>query len=755
MLVELPVSSAAASTLALTAIFIIIHLRLSKPSLKFPVLAILATLILPRYARLARYDLTGERAGMGMLLGAQALSVTLLPALSIHLASSLPPEGLRRLSRLVRIALYLLSGALAIDAYAGVVMPGDFCIHEEAGPIMTTCLLDIPAPLAVTVAVALLSVIACAILYTARHSQSSLTRTRLRRLAAALGMLTGYAALSALSLESFIAPGTSSLTGSSILFAADGLSVLAAASVFRTVTTSAGSRSEPLEPRARPHLGLDVALALVLAWACFRLDLSLVTQGYSLGLFVPPFTAGLVLGLLVVRVTASRVLPPDEPGPWRQTIDLQSALRRIRVGAIDGQAAGDAIRESLTSLMEHVSARALILARRAQTQPGGEMRFLPEVVVRQGELAVPDNEPVVVRRPPDEWPVLLSVPKRGRGKRISLFLPEDLQNLVACVFPVSVFNDLAGLLLVGRPAHSGPYKSEHLSLMWDFADAVSAAWTLGELEQRRRRWRAPRSVTGSPISPEPEARQGVKSTSAMMAVRVRMLGRFNVTVGDKSLEADPQVSRRALSLLALLIWAGEEGLPRERLMAYFWPDASPARARNALNVTIHHLRRALEPGIPEPRNSRLVPFSNGRYFFRKTKQVWIDVDDLVAYLQHTREALRDGDVQAALSHVRNALALYRGDLLQDLDLPGEVEQTRQRIRADLVHTCWRAIEAAEELGLEGEVEELLHGVIQVDPWELRAYRLLARLYRRNGRYGLARRMMRLLEERERDVTGNY
>ncbi|MDF1502433.1 BTAD domain-containing putative transcriptional regulator [Roseisolibacter sp. H3M3-2] len=68
--------------------------------------------------------------------------------------------------------------------------------------------------------------------------------------------------------------------------------------------------------------------------------------------------------------------------------------------------------------------------------------------------------------------------------------------------------------------------------------------------------------------------------------------------GGLSLDGVPPVGgagtqRRPLALMAALAVAGERGMPRERLVALFWPESDEDRARNVLRQTLHALRRDL------------------------------------------------------------------------------------------------------------------------------------------------------------------
>src|SRR6266700_8203033 len=51
--------------------------------------------------------------------------------------------------------------------------------------------------------------------------------------------------------------------------------------------------------------------------------------------------------------------------------------------------------------------------------------------------------------------------------------------------------------------------------------------------------------------------------------------------------------KRPLGLLAILGLAGRQGLSRDRIEAYLWPESSGPRAQHALDQTVYAIRQAL------------------------------------------------------------------------------------------------------------------------------------------------------------------
>src|SRR6266446_9648984 len=67
--------------------------------------------------------------------------------------------------------------------------------------------------------------------------------------------------------------------------------------------------------------------------------------------------------------------------------------------------------------------------------------------------------------------------------------------------------------------------------------------------------------------------------------------------------------KRPLGLLAILGLTGRQGLSRERIEAYLWPESSSARAQHALDQTVYAIRHALgsEVIVATGRELRLNP----------------------------------------------------------------------------------------------------------------------------------------------------
>lgn len=75
-------------------------------------------------------------------------------------------------------------------------------------------------------------------------------------------------------------------------------------------------------------------------------------------------------------------------------------------------------------------------------------------------------------------------------------------------------------------------------------------------------------------------------------MRLRTLGGLSIErVDGPPLSVGATAARRRLALLAVLAASGSRGVPRDKLLALFWPESDGDRARHALDQTLYALKR--------------------------------------------------------------------------------------------------------------------------------------------------------------------
>jgi Tol biopolymer transport system component/DNA-binding SARP family transcriptional activator len=135
-------------------------------------------------------------------------------------------------------------------------------------------------------------------------------------------------------------------------------------------------------------------------------------------------------------------------------------------------------------------------------------------------------------------------------------------------------------------------------------------------------------------------------------LEIRALGRLHV-VDEGGHVTGAAAQPRRLALLALLATAGEQGITRDKLLAYFWPDAEEDRARRGLNQALYALRQDLRSDD----------------VFLGSRDVRLNPDLITSDVGEFSRAL-------GLGRLEQATERYAGPFLDGFHLPGAPEFER-------------------------------------------------------------------------------
>jgi DNA-binding SARP family transcriptional activator/tetratricopeptide (TPR) repeat protein len=199
---------------------------------------------------------------------------------------------------------------------------------------------------------------------------------------------------------------------------------------------------------------------------------------------------------------------------------------------------------------------------------------------------------------------------------------------------------------------------------------------------------------------------------ARAALKVHLLGRFEVVRGDVPIPVSAWRRRRPADLLKLLSLAPGHVLARDQVIEALWPDKDPSSGANNLHRALYDLRQVL--------GGRWVNVDRG--FIAMRPDAWVDVDAFEA-------AVATGRVEGFAA----AVALYRGDLSPEDQESPWLAPRRAALREAFAEA---AFPLARELGGRGEgaaAVPMLRRVLDVRPSSEEAHRLLMRLLAESGR----------------------
>ena len=182
-----------------------------------------------------------------------------------------------------------------------------------------------------------------------------------------------------------------------------------------------------------------------------------------------------------------------------------------------------------------------------------------------------------------------------------------------------------------------------------------------------------------------------------------ILGPLSIRDGDRALALG---SRKQRALLASLLLHANDQVSHHHLAEELWGERPPATAEHTLHVHVSGLRKAL--GDAE-RRTLVVTCPDGYKLAVEPER--LDSTRFASLAAQGRAALASGDAAAASGALTEALALWRGRPLADVELQGLDRIEVERLAELRITTLEERIEADLALGrhtqLVGEIDALV------------------------------------------------
>jgi DNA-binding SARP family transcriptional activator/CRP-like cAMP-binding protein len=231
------------------------------------------------------------------------------------------------------------------------------------------------------------------------------------------------------------------------------------------------------------------------------------------------------------------------------------------------------------------------------------------------------------------------------------------------------------------------------------------------------------------IAEEETSRTG--ATSGTLPIRVRTFGNFQVLRGETPVRDQDWKARLPKLLLKALIAHGSSGVPKDLLIDDLWPNASPDSVETQFKVTLHRLRRALEPSMDKTHGSSYVVLKDNLVSLKKGV-CRTDLEEFLSLQKQAGKAEETGDTGRAILYYSSAIDLYGGDFLaEDLYEPW-AELKRYQFRTMYIDLLYRIAALCEAQGRPKKAAEAYKKVIETDPICEAAYQKLMLIYSNGG-----------------------
>jgi LuxR family transcriptional regulator, maltose regulon positive regulatory protein len=224
---------------------------------------------------------------------------------------------------------------------------------------------------------------------------------------------------------------------------------------------------------------------------------------------------------------------------------------------------------------------------------------------------------------------------------------------------------------------------------------------------------------------------------------IRTLGRFEVRKSGRTISDAQWAGLRQKLLLKAIVVNGSREIPKDIIMDALWPDSSYDAALKRFKITLHRLRKILEPDVDSRSGNSCILLKDNRISL-DMGCCRVDVNDFLAACDQVRQLRNDDDDQLRLAACRAAIDLYQGDFLPEEPYLGWTETKRALLKDHFLSVLMEAAGILEQGGETIHAIGYCETVIQTDPLAEQAYQQLMRLNMRQGQRSAALKVYRAL-----------
>ena len=214
-------------------------------------------------------------------------------------------------------------------------------------------------------------------------------------------------------------------------------------------------------------------------------------------------------------------------------------------------------------------------------------------------------------------------------------------------------------------------------------------------------------------------------------IRIKTLGGFRVLQDDFPIEDKKWQGNQPKRLLKAIIARGSERVSKEVIIEELWPEGQPEAVKKNFKVTLHRLRKALEPKTDKSLGSAYIQLKD-KFISLDQDLCYVDVDEFVSLYDKGNIKEKNGDAKEAISLYQAAAKLYQGDFLKEDLYEPFAQIKRLELRIKYIDLLYKTAEFYESSGAANKAIACYKKVVQSDPVSEKAYRRLMTLYSNRG-----------------------
>ncbi|MGZ6248215.1 MAG: BTAD domain-containing putative transcriptional regulator [Syntrophales bacterium] len=215
--------------------------------------------------------------------------------------------------------------------------------------------------------------------------------------------------------------------------------------------------------------------------------------------------------------------------------------------------------------------------------------------------------------------------------------------------------------------------------------------------------------------------------SGLCHINLETLGGFRLFRGLTAIEEKEWDGYLPKFLLKAIVTHGSRQVPKDQLIEALWPEVAPQCGERNFKITLHRLRKVLEPDMDRTFGSSYV-YLKANLICLDEELCKTDLDDFLSFCRRGEKKEKEGDIEAALLLYNNAIDLYKGDFLSEELYTSWIDTKREELRKLYINLLHKIADIQEKRGTSKVAIDCYKKIIQIDPLLEQVYQKLMILY---------------------------
>jgi LuxR family transcriptional regulator, maltose regulon positive regulatory protein len=214
-------------------------------------------------------------------------------------------------------------------------------------------------------------------------------------------------------------------------------------------------------------------------------------------------------------------------------------------------------------------------------------------------------------------------------------------------------------------------------------------------------------------------------------LRIQCFPELRVWRGDKIVEESEWTRAHPKLLLKAIISRGARQIPRDVLIEDLWPEIQTSAGEKNFKVTLHRLRKVLEPEMNKSFGSMYLTLHEN-YLSLQREFCIIDVVEFEELYKKGEEQEKSGNQRKAIHHYKKAIELQNGNFFEkDLYLP-YVGQKRDELTVLYINILFRTAGLYEKQNKLKSAIKCYQMIVQKECTTVEAYQKLISVFSKCG-----------------------